>query len=105
MTVRELSVRMSSREFSRWEKYQRTVGLPSRRTHLQLALVCLVVAQAMGGASDYTLEDFLVDLMPKPEAPTNSVASGKIAAEAFAGIGGKNVRVLGLKRKRKAKAV
>ena len=101
MTVRELSLRMSTRELSRWEKYQRTVGFPTHRLQLQLALVALVVARTMGGASEASLDEFVVKLTPDPEPKQDAVQNESVAAEAFAGIGGRRVRVLGQRRKRK----
>lgn len=109
MTVRELTLRMSYRELNRWDRYRRTVGFPSHRTHLQLALIARTIVQVSGisESTGATLEEFLVRFAgsedeAKAAPDKGAVKSGKVAAEAFANLAGGKVRVLGQRRKKGA---
>lgn len=60
MTVAELELRMSSREFTEWMAYRELTGpLGRRRQDVNAALVASTVARAAGGRSR-TLDDFLI---------------------------------------------
>lgn len=48
-------------EFSRWNLYAQRNLLPWRRIQLQLALIAMIIAQSMGGATDAKIEDYLFD--------------------------------------------
>jgi hypothetical protein len=64
MTEAGLRHAMTEQELQRWGWYAERRMLPMRRIELLLAQVSLVVAKAMGGVKDASLEDFLFDPDP-----------------------------------------
>lgn len=96
MTVRELSQRMTEREFVRWQHYAARKMLPTQRAQMQAALIGLTVARCMGGNESLTLRDFLFEEV-KPEK-TTTPEEGVNAIRAFSG--GSGVVRLGQRRKR-----
>lgn len=62
MTVGELSHRMTERELIRWQKYASKKMLPARRVEFYMAQVALMIGRTMGGNSQATLHDYLLDI-------------------------------------------
>ena len=99
MTVRELTLRMGERELARWQRYAVQRGFPSQRAQLQAALTSLIVARTMGGSSESTLSDFLIqfDAEERKPAPAPTAQDG---AAMFGAMAGRRVRVLGQKKRK-----
>lgn len=70
-------------------------GLPNRRTEVQLALIALTVARAVGGNKDLTLDDFMIE---KTETKKSTTSDSAFAISTIAGV---SVRKLGQGRKKK----
>lgn len=92
MTVRELTLRMSSRELAAWRKYIKQRRFPHERLQLQVALLAFMNRsdESMG------LLDFVIG-HDEPAAPQVEVDDGKGAATIGA-LAGARVRVIGQKR-------
>lgn len=90
MTVRELSLRMSSRELAGWRRYVKQRRFPHERLQLQVALLAFM------NRSDESLglADFLIG-HEEPAQPEPVEGGGAATIGALAGA---RVRVLGQKR-------
>lgn len=88
MTVRELTLRMSTRELAAWRRYVRQRRLPQERLQLQVALLAYM------NRKDETLTfgDFVIG-HEEEQAQTETVSAGVVAP-----LAGARVRVLGQKR-------
>lgn len=94
MTVQQLSISMTEREFRRWWVYARERMLPSRRIEHGLAMVSLLIARVMGGNTSMSLSDFMI---PDPQATAKQDRPEDIVAA----LGGGGVIRLGQRRKKK----
>lgn len=99
MTVRELSLRMGTRELGRWRKYAVQRGLATDRLQLQMAVLAYMVAAAFGGGEKMQLSDYLVDL--SPAEPAKAATEPEDGVGAISALSGRGVRVLGQKRKQR----
>lgn len=98
MTVRDLSLRMGSRELGRWRRYAVQRGFTTDRLQLQMAVLAYMVAAAFGGGEKMKLSDYVVDLSPDEPVKATEPAD---AAGVISAMSGRGVRVLGQKRKAK----
>lgn len=102
MTVSEMRSKMTVREFGSWRKYSRQRGLPTERLQLQLALLAMIVVNALSDKNDSDLSSFMIGESEPVEA--EAINTPMAAAQAFVGKGSKNVVRLGQKRNRHKKA-
>jgi hypothetical protein len=88
--VEELLARISSRELTAWEAYERVTGpIGAERADRHAALVAAVIANAMSDKGGYTIDDFLPQWdpdAPKPEqSPQDMVRAVREANRALGG--------------------
>lgn len=62
------------RELVLYQYYAEKRLLPARRHSLQIAKVCLLIAQTMGGAKNVSLSDFLFENTEEVEVPEEEAA-------------------------------
>lgn len=89
MTVRELTLRMSTRELSSWRRYERQRRFPHDRLQLQVALLAYMERKD----DSVTFEDFVIG-----HERATPLAAQSAPASALGALAGAGVRVLGQKR-------
>lgn len=78
MPADRLEREMTHRELRQWTQYVRSHLLPPRRAEIMLAQVCMLIAK-LGGNDTATIDDYLIDFGPEPEAPEPDLEATKVA--------------------------